>query len=140
MIRRPPRSTRTDTLFPYTTLFRSAGIKAETADRSFAIDAAAFHIDWTDIQLFTVINGFGLNANGGKAKSDGFEFTATLKPTRGLVASLNGAYTHARLTTDTDPNVGGLAGDRLPFVPKFNWNANVDYSWNLGTEIGRAHV
>src|SRR3546814_18055164 len=25
MIRRPPRSTRTDTLFPYTTLFRSAG-------------------------------------------------------------------------------------------------------------------
>src|SRR3546814_7064451 len=26
MIRRPPRSTRTDTLFPYTTLFRSRGI------------------------------------------------------------------------------------------------------------------
>src|SRR3546814_9766742 len=25
MIRRPPRSTRTDTLFPYTTLFRTAG-------------------------------------------------------------------------------------------------------------------
>src|SRR3546814_11944204 len=25
MIRRPPRSTRTDTLFPYTTLFRSFG-------------------------------------------------------------------------------------------------------------------
>src|SRR3546814_3195968 len=27
MIRRPPRSTRTDTLFPYTTLFRSADVK-----------------------------------------------------------------------------------------------------------------
>src|SRR3546814_1554021 len=26
MIRRPPRSTRTDTLFPYTTLFRSTGL------------------------------------------------------------------------------------------------------------------
>src|SRR3546814_9651659 len=26
MIRRPPRSTRTDTLFPYTTLFRSSGL------------------------------------------------------------------------------------------------------------------
>src|SRR3546814_10698174 len=26
MIRRPPRSTRTDTLFPYTTLFRSTGV------------------------------------------------------------------------------------------------------------------
>src|SRR3546814_17117167 len=29
MIRRPPRSTRTDTLFPYTTLFRS--VRVETA-------------------------------------------------------------------------------------------------------------
>src|SRR3546814_5460042 len=28
MIRRPPRSTRTDTLFPYTTLFRSRSHKA----------------------------------------------------------------------------------------------------------------
>src|SRR3546814_5427942 len=27
MIRRPPRSTRTDTLFPYTTLFRSSGVE-----------------------------------------------------------------------------------------------------------------
>src|SRR3546814_1152586 len=27
MIRRPPRSTRTDTLFPYTTLFRSARVR-----------------------------------------------------------------------------------------------------------------
>src|SRR3546814_6843000 len=29
MIRRPPRSTRTDTLFPYTTLFRSLGLGQE---------------------------------------------------------------------------------------------------------------
>src|SRR3546814_14807403 len=27
MLRRPPRSTRTDTLFPYTTLFRSHGLE-----------------------------------------------------------------------------------------------------------------
>src|SRR3546814_5308913 len=32
MIRRPPRSTRTDTLFPYTTLFRSADLCARTFD------------------------------------------------------------------------------------------------------------
>src|SRR3546814_10863663 len=30
MIRRPPRSTRTDTLFPYTTLFRSARFRHRT--------------------------------------------------------------------------------------------------------------
>src|SRR3546814_1101870 len=32
MIRRPPRSTRTDTLFPYTTLFRSAFYRSEPPD------------------------------------------------------------------------------------------------------------
>src|SRR3546814_3953663 len=32
MIRRPPRSTRTDTLFPYTTLFRSAELKIAHAE------------------------------------------------------------------------------------------------------------
>src|SRR3546814_2586259 len=32
MIRRPPRSTRTDTLFPYTTLFRSIPLLQAVAD------------------------------------------------------------------------------------------------------------
>src|SRR3546814_5619643 len=32
MIRRPPRSTRTDTLFPYTTLFRSTGYEELVPD------------------------------------------------------------------------------------------------------------
>src|SRR3546814_4934059 len=34
MIRRPPRSTRTDTLFPYTTLFRSCSISPLCGPRS----------------------------------------------------------------------------------------------------------
>src|SRR3546814_11498903 len=42
MIRRPPRSTRTDTLFPYTTLFRSLGAeevpRAEPSQLVFAMD------------------------------------------------------------------------------------------------------
>src|SRR3546814_15908012 len=33
MIRRPPRSTRTDTLFPYTTLFRSVGAAGQDPDQ-----------------------------------------------------------------------------------------------------------
>src|SRR3546814_11280422 len=38
MLRRPPRSTRTDTLFPYTTLFRS---RAELRRREAFLKAAA---------------------------------------------------------------------------------------------------
>src|SRR3546814_13404995 len=41
MIRRPPRSTRTDTLFPYTTLFRSPFVSGDCAmvDADKLIDA-----------------------------------------------------------------------------------------------------
>src|SRR3546814_5418097 len=61
MIRRPPRSTRTDTLFPYTTLFRSIAGAARAAARlvvgqvrararivrllGFPGDEAALHVD-----------------------------------------------------------------------------------------------
>src|SRR3546814_3391357 len=36
MIRRPPRSTRTDTLFPYTTLFRSDNVAVPDQKRAWA--------------------------------------------------------------------------------------------------------
>src|SRR3546814_5878865 len=39
MIRRPPRSTRTDTLFPYTTLFRSYAAEAFDRYRADAVTA-----------------------------------------------------------------------------------------------------
>src|SRR3546814_10608519 len=39
MIRRPPRSTRTDTLFPYTTLFRSVQSAEPAGQRAFARQA-----------------------------------------------------------------------------------------------------
>src|SRR3546814_12038123 len=39
MIRRPPRSTRTDTLFPYTTLFRSRGRHRAAVPRRGIVDA-----------------------------------------------------------------------------------------------------
>src|SRR3546814_10307706 len=41
MIRRPPRSTRTDTLFPYTTLFRSHLIPLMVAAGAAEDEAAA---------------------------------------------------------------------------------------------------
>src|SRR3546814_9764008 len=41
MLRRPPRSTRTDTLFPYTTLFRSAHAEAKAARYDVRVAAAS---------------------------------------------------------------------------------------------------
>src|SRR3546814_773481 len=43
MIRRPPRSTRTDTLFPYTTLFRSVRLVIDIIGRKLAIQILENH-------------------------------------------------------------------------------------------------
>ncbi|UAJ10607.1 TonB-dependent receptor [Glacieibacterium megasporae] len=122
-----PTSYTSDTLTNY-----EVGIKAQTADRTFSIDADIFYIDWKNIQLLAIVNNFGINVNAGKARSDGFELTATVRPTPGLNFSVNGAYTHARLVDDAGPLVGGRPGDALPFTPKYSVNLNGDYAWSIG--------
>lgn len=129
-----PKIYHSDSIISY-----ELGAKAESADRRFSIDAAAFHINWSDIQLFAVVNGFGVNTNGSSAKSDGFEFTAGARPMPGLDLSLNAAYTNARLTGDTPAVVGGRDGDQLPFTPKLSLGLNGDYHWQLASST-RAHA
>src|SRR3546814_3586695 len=48
MIRRPPRSTRTDTLFPYTTLFRSS-LAAEPGRQFTILIQRQEHRSWTAV-------------------------------------------------------------------------------------------
>src|SRR3546814_20377426 len=53
MIRRPPRSKRTDTLFPYTTLFRSEQLVVAEGQRGFRVASisAADLLDLTDARV-----------------------------------------------------------------------------------------
>src|SRR3546814_2704617 len=66
MIRRPPRSTRTDTLFPYTTLFRSlymiCTMSKHTAEQQGFHDALMLDYrgqiaEATGVNIFLVIDG-----------------------------------------------------------------------------------
>src|SRR3546814_1289702 len=50
MIRRPPRSTRTDTLFPYTTLFRSDEVDAKLRHRQICLAIAVLDGDGLGFQ------------------------------------------------------------------------------------------
>jgi iron complex outermembrane receptor protein len=106
------------------------GLRTGNASGSFSLDVAAFFLDWEDIQLIQVVNGFGVNANGGTAESQGLEFTATTRA-GGLSFTFAGAYVDAQLTEDTDPLVGGFDGDELPFVPDWTLALGADYEWNV---------
>src|SRR3546814_3861486 len=50
MIRRPPRSTRTDTLFPYTTLFRSRPSLQPSNRAVLEYQPARQHVDFESMQ------------------------------------------------------------------------------------------
>src|SRR3546814_20283603 len=68
MIRRPPRSTRTDTLFPYTTLFRSA-YTSEGLEGSLAQTVIPFQPKWQanasfDYKIAAVMMDTSLILNG----------------------------------------------------------------------------
>src|SRR3546814_3874976 len=57
MIRRPPSSTRTDTLFPYTTLFRSRDYR--TQGKFPVFDQGQSEISgWTDDDALVIDSGF----------------------------------------------------------------------------------
>src|SRR3546814_16189587 len=67
MIRRPPRSTRTDTLFPYTTLFRSEIVK-EALGLHVQIQCSAALNERGDYGKLTGCNKDELAARYGRAK------------------------------------------------------------------------
>jgi iron complex outermembrane receptor protein len=125
-----PLTYHSDTLTSY-----EAGWKTSGSGGRYSLDLSAYYLDWKDIQLFAVVNGFGINGNGGTAVSKGGEFTASFVPTGGLSFSLNGSYTDASLTKDTDPVVGGLSGDPLPYVPNWSLGLLGEDEWQVGSNV-----
>src|SRR3546814_2924788 len=64
MIRRPPRSTRTDTLFPYTTLFRSW--------RGGQCAGASLHLSWLGVSSGRQLHR-GADREGADARAQALE-------------------------------------------------------------------
>src|SRR3546814_9907905 len=101
MIRRPPRSTRTDTLFPYTTLFRS-GWNAEAGigwtNGTIGIDVTAFTARLKDeiVDVFDPFTFLSSTANAtGKSRRRGIETTLEAHPAEWLRLSASYSYIDA---------------------------------------------
>ena len=130
-----PRTYDSDRLTSYEVGLKAGGRPAD----KFSLDLAGYYLDWEDIQLFLIVNNFGINGNGGTAASKGFEIAASAFPTSGLTLSVNAAYTDAKLTQDTSASVGGKDGDPLPYVPDWSFGLNADYEWTVKSRT-RAYV
>lgn len=120
---------------PDTTTNYELGLKTETNDRLLTFEASAFLIDWKDIQLLAQVEGFGVNTNGGSARSKGVEVTLGVNPNRNLSLFANGSYVDAYLTKDAPAIVGGVKGDPLPYNPKWQWTLGGDYEHPLSDAL-----
>jgi iron complex outermembrane recepter protein len=104
------------------------GTRTDLLDNRLSVDVDAFLVNWQKIQLFEFIDNFGINANGGTARSEGLEWTLGLTPVTGLTFTLTGAYVDAYLTSAA-PAAGGNDGDRLPYAPRWSGSLDGDYTW-----------
>src|SRR3546814_6985977 len=112
MIRRPPISTRTDTLFPYTTLFRTNGTDSFTVTASDGTDSATQTVNVT----VNAVNDAPTFAD--EAHTVSFEENADVA---------TAVYTAAATDVDADDTVAySLTGDDAG-------------AFTIDAEIGRAH-
>jgi iron complex outermembrane recepter protein len=102
------------------------GVRSTQLDGRFSLDLAAFHVDWKNIQLLEVVDGFGINANGGTARTEGVEWTFGYLPVQGLTFQWTGAFTDAYLTSPA-PTLNANSGDRLPYAPKWGTSVDAEY-------------
>jgi iron complex outermembrane recepter protein len=124
---------------PDTTTNYELGLKTQSSNHVASLELTAFLIDWNKIQLLAQVQGFGVNANGGKARSKGIELTAGLNPTPDLSFYANGSYVDSELTSDTPAVVGGMSGDPLPYNPKWQTTIGAEYEHPLNARLtGRA--
>src|SRR3546814_10579729 len=123
MIRRPPRSTRTDTLFPYTTLFRSSADSWPGQMRTVYRDHKRFVETY-----FSTYPGTYFTGDGCRRDADGYYWIT------GRVDDVLNVSGHRMGTAEVE--------SALVAHPKVSEAAVVGYPHNIKGQgkIGRAHV
>lgn len=117
------------------------GVKSDLAGGALQVNAAAFYVDWTDIQLALPL-GFSFGTiNAGEAQVVGGELELLARPSERWDLAFALGYNDGELTADApgaddpgNPNPG-FDGDRLPGTPDLNAAASAQYmfpvsSWN----------
>jgi len=109
---------KSDSLWSY-----EVGEKSSWLDQRLTANAAAYYIDWKNLQQSILLPcGFGYTGNVGAAKSEGFEFEARTRPLESLDLSAGVGYEHA-VVTESSVTSPQKPGDPIYQVP--DWTANV---------------
>ena len=126
----PQTGERAPTQFDSDSLWNfELGLKSGWVDDRVVLNGAFFYIDWKDIQTTSIrSDGHTFTVNAGAARSKGAEIELRALPANGLEVFMTASYIDSKLTEDQLPPGDGLAGDRIPGVPKWSFSAGLHYS------------
>lgn len=117
------------------------GIKAQSVDHRFAVNAAGFYYDYANKQVRgkladPIFGDLDALVNVPKSRIWGLEADVSARLIEGLTISGSATYLNSRVKTYTGVNVLGqpnqnFAGEPLPFTPKFAGQINLDYRMQM---------
>lgn len=128
-----PPGYNSDSLWNY-----EAGVKSSWFDRRLTVNAAAYYIDWKDIQVSgrDPTGAFAFIGNAGSAKVEGMEIEVFAHPIQGLDLSGGVSWLPKRELTEDQVNdtvvAAGKAGDKLPRIPEVTADFSAQYTHDLG--------
>ncbi len=117
------------------------GFKISAADRKLQINGAAFWYKYDNKQLRGKVPDpvFGLLdalVNVPKSELRGVELEVQYRPVQGLNLSIAGSYIDSEIKQYTNFNATNtptdFAGSPIPYTPKYQVNAAIDYRWETG--------
>ena len=109
------------------------GWKSTMLDRHLIWNGALYYMPWKNLQtlLFDpdVCSSNAFNANVGDARVYGMESNIRYQATERWSMAFSASYNDSRIKTDVyyNPNFQVPPGERLPYVPYFNWSGNLRY-------------
>lgn len=107
------------------------GAKTAWADNRFIVNAAAYRMNWNDMQsLFLPPCFFGATVNFGKAHITGVEVDYRLALTSALELSGGINYNKAKIAEDA-PELGVSEGDPLQNAPEWGGSLSVRYAFDM---------
>jgi iron complex outermembrane recepter protein len=109
------------------------GLKSRWFNRRLVLNAAAFHVDWSDLQQRQGLAcGFTLNVNAGDAELQGGELELDLMVSERTRIMLGVGYVDSEITDN-----GGLVtvteGAPIQNVPELTWSFALDHGFTLAS-------
>ena len=117
---------------PEYTLTYEAGYKGLTFDKRLSFNTSIFYIDWTDMQVSSIIDGLQVRDNAGKAHSYGFEADVNWLAAKGLNLFGNVGWLNAEFDEYDGHPAGDLKGNKIPNTNEYSVGAGVMYHHDSG--------